>query len=140
MIGDDLAAALPELREQAESLMRDSVLIERWTGTTTSPEPPFGDIDTYEPVYEGKARWLRPESWPTSTDAAGAQALVSAQELRLPVLASVGVEPGDRVTVTASENDPGRVGLTSMVWRDATQTQAVQRRLLCKDGDRPEAG
>ena len=86
MIGDDLAAVLPELRAEAESRMRDTVTVRAVAGT--EPDPLTGDdVVTYadEPVYQGKCR-VRIDSYaqPTTADSAGSTVTSQSRQLHVP--------------------------------------------------------
>lgn len=130
MLGHDIAAALPELREEAESLMTDAVLIQRSTGKRT--DPATGKlVETWETTYDGKARWL-PSVGQTTVEQAGTSVTVDTRELRIPVSAD-GVRAGMRVTTTASAHAPSLVGRVAVVVLDSTQSQPVHRRLQCKE-------
>ncbi|MEO6158700.1 MAG: DUF6093 family protein, partial [Ilumatobacteraceae bacterium] len=57
MLGDDIAAALPDLQLQAESMMRDTCVIKRPTGGFTE-DPDGYSVPAYEPtpIYTGKCK------------------------------------------------------------------------------------
>ncbi len=107
MIGDDVAEALPELREQAESLMRATITIVRVTGTTT-------DADGYEqptttPVYQGKARVVRSSQIATSADVAGRPTTIQRPQINLPV-GAYQMQVGDVANVDTNPDDPSLAG------------------------------
>lgn len=129
MIADDIAAALPELRSQAESLMVDTCTI---VGAPWVEETVDGVTSRTGTVkYAGKC-WVRPRG----VQAAGASAGgVDATATRLTVnvpytVASVARD--DEVTITAGD-DPDLVGVTARVESVQRGTFSVQRRLLCSD-------
>lgn len=132
MIGADIAAALPELRAQAESLMVDAVLIERRAGQSTD-QVTGKVVDVFEPVWSGKCRWLRPVTWDNPTQVADSEIAKVDRDMRLPVDGTGEVRRGDRVTCTASAHDPARVGEVAWVRVVETQSQPVHRRLLCRE-------
>lgn len=133
MIGDDLAAVLPELRSQAESMMRDSVLIERQTGTTQDPGT-LEDVATWATVYEGRGRVQRPGTQPSETVAGEVEFGVSTVLAQLP-LSAVGVKRGHRVTVTAlgPESDPDLLDLVATVQANLTKSHPTKRTLVCEE-------
>jgi hypothetical protein len=85
-------------RRKAESLMQDSCVIER-----------PGDAQTVDgvvtvpmtAVYTGKCKLQSQRPWPSNPDAGEHSWTLVPLELHLPVSAS-GVQPDDRVTITAS--------------------------------------
>ena len=110
MIGDDIAAVLPELRAQAESMMRDRVVIVRPVGVSTDPDT--GQVTTSaETVYEGIAR-LRNTSADVSErtpDVGGGFPTATTLMVHTPAWSPM-IRPGDVVTVLASDT-PALVGL-----------------------------
>lgn len=135
MIGDDIAAALPELRAQAESMMVDTCVIERPTGSEPSPTPPFEMVDTYATVYEGKCRVQRPGSSVGNNESVtgGVEFGINAATFQLP-LSAAGVRRGDRVRVTGiGSSDPDLLGLTATVKANLTKTHPTKRTLVCEE-------
>lgn len=120
MIGDDVAAALPEMRAHAVSLMRRTCTIEResgseWDGTKTVP--------TWIPVHEGiPCRIALPPV--TSRSLLTDQAVTSeAPVVKIPH-DRAGVKPDDRVTL-----DDGMIAWVTHV---PTYDDMVQIRLQCR--------
>ena len=101
-LGDMLAATLPQLRAQAESMMRDTVLVRRRTGTV--PDGQGGDVATYVQVYTGRGRVQRAQVQASTPEAGGHTFTVARLQVHLPLTADVQV--GDEITVTASDEDP----------------------------------
>lgn len=130
MIGDDIAAALPELRSQAESLMRDKITVER-PGKATA-DAKGADQVPYTTVYTGKARI---KSSPT-TSVVGANrsaaiagtVTIASEEVHLPADAPE-IRVGDVVTVTSSQWQPRSVGRKYRVTATHEQTLQTARRL-----------
>lgn len=121
---DGIAAELPYLQAQAESLMVDTVLIERQSGTTIDPDT-LAEVPAWSTVYEGKGRIQRAGSQPTDSVSGGAEFGVGDFTTQLPVSIT---EPrrGDRVTV-AARNIVGTVNGT----RD--KTHETKRTLVCEE-------
>jgi hypothetical protein len=130
-IGYDIAAALPELRAQAESMMLDTVKVERQTGATTDPVT-LEDVPTWETIYEGKGRWQRPDTVAAETVAGEVEFGVNRTTVQLPMSAT-GVKRGDRATCTASTFDPDLPGTQATVLAVPNKTHAIMRRLLCEE-------
>jgi hypothetical protein len=131
-LADDVAAALPGLRAEAESLMVDTCRV------TTPGAPVWNDTDgVYDegaPVtlYEGKCRLRKPSAAPQTTDAGEASWAVDAYVLSLPVVGSSSVTDGNDVEMLTSANDPAAVGLRLTVSGGHWQTNSTARRLPCK--------
>lgn len=135
MIGDDLAAALPELRAQAESMMRDTVLVERYNGGFTRDPVTLEDTPTFDTVYDGPGRVQRSgQLSPHETVAGEVEFGVNALMVQLP-LSAAGVKKGDRVTVTAvgPVSDPDLLGLVATVQANLSKSHATKRTLVCEE-------
>ena len=132
MLGDDIAAALPGLRAQAESMMRDSCVI---TGPAGAPvwDEAAGTYTTGEPVvvYTGPCRVRQASAAPQTTDAGETGWAVDAFVLLLPVSTSTAVGDGHTVAFTAA-SDPALLAVTAQVQGGHAQTFTTARRLLCK--------
>ena len=131
MIGDDIAAMLPELREQAESLMFDACSITRpgegkgtWNESTGQYDPPAPVT-----VYAGKCKVQTGEVVVSTADVAGREAFIVASRLDLPVVGSEGVQQGDTATITASALDVALVGQVFTVQSTHIGTAKTARRL-----------
>ena len=132
MLGDDVAAVLPELRREAESLMVDTCAI-------TTPGAPTWDATNgiYTPgepvtVYEGKCRIRKPSAAPQGADSGEAAWAVDDYVLSLPILGSESVTNGHDVEILTSANDPAAVGMMLTVSGGHWQTHSTARRLPCK--------
>ena len=136
MLGDDVTAALPELRAHAESLMVDACTI------TRGGEPVWDDASgTYTPgtgttVYDGPCRVRMPS--PDGSETASGEATWSLRGafVSVPIDTSAGVRVGDVVTVTSSVHDPALVGQPFTVTGLHSQTFSTARRLKCEAVDR----
>ena len=134
MLGDDVAAALPQLRAHAESLMVDTVLVQVATGETTIDPVTLAEVPAFTDVYAGPARIQRPGSLSPRDDVAGAfEFNIEAILAQLP-LSVTGIRYGMRLTVTAVGplSDPDLVGLVSTVRANLTKTHPSKRTLVCE--------
>lgn len=141
MLADDVAAALPGMRAEAESLMRDTCRIERrrldedGNPVRTMDPDTFEYTDTYDEVYAGRCRIQRPGTSAAQGASAGefeygVQTLLA----QLP-LSAEGIERKDRLTVTAVNalSDPDLLGVTATVGANATKTHPTKRTLICEE-------
>lgn len=125
MIGDDIAAALPELRAEAESLMQDACVIERESGSVMDPVT-FEERPSWSLVYAGPCRVKVTSSAPV--EGAGRTYVITDALLQLPV-GDVRFLDNDRVTVTAAAYDADLVGVVLTVTSREVRTHATMRRL-----------
>lgn len=135
MLGDSIAAALPELRAHAESLMVDTVLIEADTGDVTSDPVTLEDVPVYAEVYAGMGRIQRTGALSSRDDVTGDFEFgVDAVLVQVP-LSATGVKRGHRVTVTAlgPQSDPDLLGLVATVQANLTKTHPTKRTLVCEE-------
>lgn len=126
MIGDDIAAALPELRAEAESLMHDECRIERADGWTTDPDN-GQRIKTWRPVAATPCRVVRVGTSNHREPAGGQTRDIAGLELRLPWSAS-DLQLGDRLTLTTS-SDPRLLDAPITITEVSHATHAVARRI-----------
>lgn len=133
MIGHDVAAALPEMQAHAESLMVDTIHVQRQTGEAMDPDT-LEMVPTYDTIYDGPGRIQR---W-SGAGTAG-EPVVGGREfgldtffVQLPITV-VGPRELDKVTVTAAALDPALVGLDGTVKSDRTKSHATKRVLLCEE-------
>ena len=134
-LGDDIAAVLPELRAQAESMMRDTVRVERDTGTTEPDPVTLEEAPVFALVHEGRGRVQRSGQVAPSEQVAGEVEFgIGTPLVQLP-LSVVGVKRGDRVTVTAvdAQSDPDLLGLTATVMANLTKSHPTKRTLVCEE-------
>ena len=133
-LGAAVVGALPGMRAEVESMMRDSCVVrdpsaasQTWdeaTGTYVAGAAPT--------VYSGKCRVKRGvvDNLVVSGEADAAVADVT---VSLPVTTSTAVRLGHEVTVTACEMDPALVDVVFQVVGPAhAQTHATARRLSCR--------
>lgn len=117
MIGDDLAAALPELRAHAESLMRDTCVVHRPTDLT---DPITGEAESVQvypdpewtdehPYASGRCKVQTYEGYERTPEAGGHQFTVQRYRVDFPVRGFL-ARPGDVVTLLTAEADPALEG------------------------------
>ena len=138
MLGDAIAAALPELRAHAESMMVDTCRVTAdgtavWDDETGTYTPGEGST-----VYEGKCRLRKPSAAPRDADAGETAWTVDDYVLSLPVIGSEGVADGQEVEILSSAFDPAAVGLRLTVLGGHWQTQSTARRVPCRVVTRDE--
>ena len=135
MIAEDVAAALPFLRAEAEALMVDTVLVEHPTGATTPDPVTLEEVPVYVSVYAGKGRVQRSGQLASQEDVTGGFEFgVDSLLVQLP-LAATGIARGDRVTVTGlgAISDPDLLGLVATVQANLTKTHPTKRTLVCEE-------
>jgi len=133
-LGADIAAALPGLRAQAESLMEDTIAVDRATGETTIDPVSLAEVPAYEAVWSGPGRIQRSGALaPSEQSPGGYEFGLNSVLVQLPVTSS-GIRRGDVVTVTAvgPVSDPALLGLVATVQADLTKTHPTKRTLVCE--------
>ena len=140
MLHDDIAAALPELRAHAESMMVDTVLIERQRvdedgNPVRSMDPTTLEYTfVWDEVYAGKGRVQRFRGQGLSDVVVGGTEFGKASmQVQVPITV-LGVRPKDRVTVTAVApiSDPALLSEVATVVDDLSKTHATKRTLMCE--------
>lgn len=137
MLGADIAAALPELRAHAESLMVDSATVRRIdpdNPTTTDPVT-LEEVPNYVTVWSGPCRVQRSGALSQQeTSPGGYEFGVGSILAQLP-LSATGIVRGDTLTVTAvgDISDPDLVGVVTTVQANLTKTHATKRTLVCEE-------
>lgn len=142
MIHDDIAAALPELRAHAESLMVDSCTItSRRLDESGEPVREMDPVtleltDVWDEVYAGRCRVQRPGAVMVGREpvVGGAEYSVETVHVQVP-LAALGVKTDDRVTITAvgAISDPDSVGMVLSIRTNQHKTHATKRTLVCEE-------
>lgn len=134
MLGDDLALALPEMRAQAESMMQDTIRVEKKTGEKTTDPETLAIVDVWALVYEGPGRVQRPATQPGEPVVGEVEFGTTATIIQLP-LSATGFAREQRVTVAAvgSLSDPALVGMRATVLSVPTKTHPTMRRLYCEE-------
>ena len=131
MLADDIAAVLPELRAQAESMMVDACKVEYVNGSAWD-EGAGASVPTYAARYEGKCRVQTTLTEPGAADAGEREWTVESFTVSLPMSAT-GFTVGDRVTVTAAAFDPDLVNRVFSVTGLAYKTHMTARRLRVEE-------
>lgn len=127
MIGDDIAAALPELRSEAESLLVDTCIIERAAGAALDATT-HQTVTTWATVWSGPCR--------ARVRAEGQSAVVAAElvsVLRVEVSLAVSTPAplvGQRITIITATNDPSLAGVKVFVVGAPVGSQTVLRRVM----------
>lgn len=98
-LGDDIAAALPELRAEAESRMLETVEVGTYTDGNAPDGSPTRVLESAR--YEGKGRIRYGSLDVSNSDGAGSPVVVQSPYLSVPV-GSPRLHDGDEVHVTAS--------------------------------------
>ena len=131
MIGPVIDAALPAMRANAESMMLDRCTIER--ATSVWDEVAKKSVTTWVPVVVGSVCDV--DDGAASGRSVVTDEAVTRGEPSVYLPASVvGVEPDDRVTVTAvgPMTDPALLGAVAWVSHVAVGSHVVERHLECR--------
>lgn len=137
MLAHDIAAALPQLRAEAEARMVDACrLAHPATEPTFDPDTGEWDPGTTTVYYEGPCEVQSSDSLTVRTVEAGEEVVtVHRVTLKVPV-AVTGVEIGDTAEITASVFDPDLVGAAFRVTSGHEKSYATARRLRVERNDR----
>jgi hypothetical protein len=128
-LGWDVAAALPGLRAEAESLMTDTVLIRRKSGAPVLNQSTGELVQGYTTIYSGVCRLKMRSTVVRDVDAASQLLGVQSPELHVPVAGTADIRNDDVFELTASVGDPGLVGLSGVVVGMFPHTGSTARRL-----------
>jgi hypothetical protein len=131
MLGDDITAALPELRRQAESMMVDACKVEYVSGTTWD-EGSGTSAPAYSTRYEGKCRTQTTLTAEANPDAGEREWVVQSLTVAVPMSAT-GFQIGDRVTITKTLLDLDLLGRVFTVAALAHKTHMTARRLRVEE-------
>ena len=116
-------------RENAESLMVDTVKVERKTGVKVVDETTFKPTDEIVDVYSGRAKIQAFEGqYEQSREAGGGNYVLSRSYIHFPVSAGP-FQQGDRVTVQTSPFDGDRVGEVYQLEASTGKSLATAQRL-----------
>lgn len=137
MIGDDIAAALPEMRAMAESLMTDECAITRAGVGVGTYDPVTNQVTPPPPilVYSGKCRIQR-QQITSDTPTVAADVLVVAQHIVSIPVGSASVELEDRIEITGSASDSANIGRRFTARSPLHKSQATALRIQCEEVER----
>lgn len=108
-LGQDLVAALPELQAQAESMMVDTVVVRRQSGTVRDEES-MEDVPAFVTVYSGRCRLVMRSTVVSDADSVSELVALQGPRLDVPVSGTAGIKPDDVFTVSSVDGDvSGRV-------------------------------
>jgi len=138
-LAEDVAAALPVFRAQAESLMTDFCRVGTDLESATELDPATGQYVRVfvNVVYEGPCRFKSGNTAPGEVTAVGQFLVEQDAIVKFPVGdnpaivsgRSADVEQNMVVLLTGSATDPDLVGLRARVKRKATAAGATSRRV-----------
>jgi hypothetical protein len=123
------ATALARGRTAAELGMVDACTIQRPSGSGTTNPVTGVPSQTYTTLYTGKCRVQQQVAIARQHDVGEDKVWLVRFDLQLPMATSVGLEVGDRVTITTSVNDPDLTGRVFAVNELAHKTEATSRRI-----------
>lgn len=127
-LGDDIAATLPRLRAEAESMMVDACII-HGDPVTVFNEETLENEETIPVIYEGRCKYRLSDAAIQPVEAVGQSLIVQRATLSLPIGSSRGIRKNHVATITASKNDPEMVGMRLLVKDSFRHTNATARRL-----------
>ena len=123
MIGDALRAVLPELRQQAESMMVTPCAIHRGGTVTADPATGADVIVGGVSVYDGGCAFLRSESEVRDAEVADS----TTAERRIPVAVPVGSGPFLRGDVLSALGSTFRVeAIRAKTWEKSQKLYVVE--------------
>jgi hypothetical protein len=135
MLADDVAAALPDLRAQAESLMVDTVFVEVLTDEVDTDPVTLEEVPVWAEVYAGRARIQRPGALsPREQVNGGFEFGIKSLIAQLP-LSAVGIQRGMRVTVVGigASTDLDLLDVVATVQANLSKTHPTKRTLVCQE-------
>jgi hypothetical protein len=135
MLGDAIAAELPDLRAHAESLMVDTLLVEVDTGEVDTDPVTLAETRVWAEVYAGPGRIQRPAALAPREQVVGGYEFGVRELLAQVPLSAAGIQAGMRVTVEAVGplTDPDLLGLVATVQANLTKTHPTKRTLVCQE-------
>jgi hypothetical protein len=130
MLGDDIAAALPNLRAHAVSRMSETVRL----GTLTEDvdEDTLESFNIFDTVYEGVGRLRFPQAPNGEVDVAGQLVVLQGAVLSLPS-GTTGITPDMRAVVDASTADVSLVGRVFRIQGFAAAGQTTATRFAVEE-------
>lgn len=132
ILGDEIAAALPELRAQAESLHTSTFTVYRRTGGKVMDPVTLEETDEFAVVLEDVAGKLQSgQAQPNDAQVAGQKFTETSLAWHTSV-DTLGVLTDDVVECTASPTDPELVGVRVRVAGPFIKSMATARRFRCE--------
>lgn len=131
MIGDALAAALPMMRAQAESLMTDTCAVDRLTSSWDEEQQTT--VTSWAPVVAGSICHFSESSAAVRSLLTDEVVTQRSPSVRLPSSVS-GVRPDDRVTIvtTGPTSDETHAGAVVWVSHVPSDSHPVERVIECR--------
>jgi hypothetical protein len=127
----DIDAALPFLRQQAESMMTDTCTVKRATGETEPDPVTYEEVPTYTVIHTGlKCKVKAGATQANAVQIPGQTIVLSGMELHVPI-STVGVLTNDLVTIDTVDpvmGDPDMVGKVLRVTGPFLKSRATARR------------
>lgn len=130
-LGSELADVLPEMRADAESLMRDTCTV-----TREDPDAPVDEVTGVRPrveVYAGRCKVQGLDPQEQTPEAGGHDYTVQRYRVDVPVAAYTPAV-GDVATIDTAELDPNLAGRSYRVVALLHKTYATAYRLAVTDG------
>lgn len=142
-LGALLTPHLARMRAAAETLMVDTVTIDRWDGTTSIDENTLAETKNYAaPLYgptvntdsgrNGRARIQQHAAVSDEEAGPGRTVTTLRLELQLPITVT-GLQVDDRVVVDAAVHDPDLVGREFRISDLHHKTHATSRRVAIEE-------
>lgn len=137
MLGEDLAAALPELRAHAESRMTSRATIYRRTGRTAQDETTGRQVPIWDVIHADVPFRLggsdQGDSASRRQEIAGVEVQTAVRVGHLPS-GTAGLSDGDWIDITDGENAGRAFSIVEVEWKD----QATDRRVPLLAQNRPQ--
>ena len=129
-LGADIAAQLPFLRTQAESMMVSAGVVRRATGAMTEDPVTLEQVPAYDTIYTGIARYKAANTQAGRSEIPGAIVVDQSATLSLPVGApgAGDVRVNDIWECTANPFDASLIGKRVRVTGVHSQTHATAHR------------
>lgn len=119
-------------RAAAETGMMDACTITRDTVTAVNTQTGVQTITTAT-LYTGICR-IKKTGGASGTKVGGAYQLMLGLQVELPFIAETdGLQPGDKVTITASRNEPELVGRVMRIHDLAHESEATSRKFAVQE-------
>ena len=134
-LGADIAAQLPGLRAQAESMMVSAGVVRRATGELTEDPVTLEQIPVYATVYTGVGRYKAANTQAGRSEVPGAIVVDQSATLSLPVGApgAGNVRLNDIWECTANPFDASLIGKKVRITGVHSQTHATAHRYPVED-------